>query len=224
MVLPDPPMDLSDRIQLTLSYLISTILAFAAVGAFYEGQWFNGSLAVFCFILSYLPAIIERNFRISLPTEFEFLFLVFLFVTIYLGEISAYYTTYWWWDIFLHTLSGVLLGFVGFLLIYILNTESRIRLHLSPVFVALFSFAFSMMIGVFWEFFEFFADTFFGFDMQHGSLDDTMTDLMVDALGALFISALGYFYVKKVQIPIFDRLIEKFLQKNPRLFKRWRKS
>lgn len=217
-------MDLSDRIQLAISYTISAILIAAAVGAFYQGQWFNGFLAVLCFILSYIPAIIERNFRISLPTEFEFLFLLFLFVTIYLGEISSYYTYYWWWDIFLHTFSGVLLGFVGFLLVYILNTEEKIRLQLSPIFVALFSFAFSMTLGVLWEFFEFGADTFFAFDMQHGSLVDTMSDLMVDALGALFISTLGYFYVKKVQIPIFDRLIEKFLQKNPRLFKRWRKA
>jgi hypothetical protein len=217
-------MDLTDRIERIISYLLSFIILLAAAGAFYEEQWLNAFLAASAFILSYLPSIIERSFRLGLPVEIEFTFVLFLFVTIYLGEINAYYTYFWWWDIFLHTLSGVLLGLVGFILIYIFNSEERIRLHLSPFFVGLFTFVFAVSIGVFWEIFEFGIDTVFGYDTQHGSLEDTMVDLTVDTFGALLIAMVGYFYVKKVRVPIFDRIVTKFLEKNPQLFKKWKKQ
>jgi len=216
-------MDLADRIQRILSYLLSFVILAAAFGAFYEGQWLNAFLAASAFILSYVPAMIEKNLKIGLPIEFEFTFVVFLFVTIYLGEINAYYTYFWWWDIFLHTLSGVLLGLVGFILVYIFNSEERIRLHLSPFFVGLFTFVFAVSIGVFWEIFEFGLDQLFGFDTQHGSLFDTMSDLIVDTIGALFISVVGYFYVRKNRVPIFDRIITRFLEKNPLLFRKWKR-
>ncbi|MGE3278375.1 MAG: hypothetical protein AB7J40_01040 [Candidatus Altimarinota bacterium] len=216
-------MDLADRIQRGLSYLLSFVILAASVGAFFEGQWLNAFLAALAFVLSYVPSAIEKNLKIGLPIEFEFTFVVFLFVTIYLGDINAYYTYFWWWDIFLHTLSGVLLGLVGFILVYIFHSEEKIRLRLSPFFVGLFTFVFAVSIGVFWEIFEFGLDQLFGLDTQHGSLEDTMLDLIVDALGALFISVIAYFYMKKVRFPVFDRIITRFLEKNPRMFRRWRK-
>ena len=89
-----------------------------------------------------------------------------------------------------------------------------------PGFVALFVFAFSMMMGSVWEIFEFSIDSFFGFNMQKSGLVDTMWDLIVDAIGALFISILGYFYVKGGSSLLFDRMIRKFLTNNKKLFKR----
>jgi len=217
-------MDLADRIERFISYLLSIIILLAAAGAFYEGQWLNAFLAIIAFVLSFVPSIIERNLQIGLPVEIEFTFVLFLFVTLYLGEINAYYTYFWWWDIFLHTFSGVLLGLVGFILVFIFNSEERIRLHLSPFFVGMFTFVFAVSIGVFWEIFEFALDKVFGFDTQHGSLDDTMTDLIVDTIGAFVIGIIGYFYVKKIRVPIFDRIVTKLLEKNPKLFKKWKKE
>jgi hypothetical protein len=216
-------MDLADRVQRSISYLLSFIILLAAAGAFYEGQWLNAFLAALAFVLSYVPAMIERNLKIGLPVEIEFTFVLFLFVTLYLGEINAYYTYFWWWDIFLHTLSGILLGLVGFILVYIFNSEEKIRLHLSPFFVGLFTFVFAVSIGVFWEIFEFGLDQFLDYDTQHGSLSDTMWDLIVDTVGAFFIALAGYFYVKKIHVPIFGRIVSKFLEKNPLLFKKWKR-
>lgn len=216
-------MDQADHIQRRISFLLTVLIVIAAIGAFIEGQWLNAFLAASAFVLSYVPAIIEKNLKIGLPVELEFTFVLFLFVTLYLGEINAYYTYFWWWDIFLHALSGVLLGIVGFILVYIFNSEEKIRLHLSPFFVGLFTFVFAVSIGVFWEIFEFGLDMIFGFDTQHGSLEDTMWDLVVDSIGAFFIGVVGFYYTKKVHVPIFHRIITKFLEKNPRLFRKWRK-
>lgn len=212
-------MDLADRLQLIVFYIVTGILALALFGALYEGQFFNAFLAFFALILSYTPAMIDRNFKISMPIEFDLSFLLFLFGSLYLGTAQGLYKDFWWWDIFLHTFSGILLGFIGFLIVYILTSEEKIVL--SPVFVGLFSFVFAVALGVLWEIFEFLIDYFVGSNLQASGLVDTMSDLMVDSLGALGIAIIGYFYVKKVKVPLFDRLITKFIQKNPRLFRKW---
>ncbi len=218
------PLDFTDRVQQVIYYLFCIIFGIGIFQAFSVHQWFNSFLAFLCLLLMVLPAIAQRSFLFFLPIEFEVFFGFFLFITLYLGDIEGYYKIYWWWDKFLHTGSGILLGLVGFLIVYLLNNQRRIHLHLSPFFVALFSFTFAVMIGVFWEFFEFGMDQFFGTVMQRPPANfDTMTDLMVDALGALFVAFLGYFYVKKVKVPLFDRFITKFLDKNPRIFRRWRR-
>jgi hypothetical protein len=64
-----------------------------------------------------------------------------------------------------------------------------------------------MTVGVLWEFFEFFMDGFFNTNMQKdtilpdGTFDigliDTMSDLLVNFLGAAVSSVFGYFYVKR---------------------------
>lgn len=217
-------MDLADRIQLTISSIISFSFLLAFILGILDFQWFNAFLAFLALILSYMPAIITRNYKIYLPIELELFLGVFLFATIYLGEIQSFYILYPWWDKFLHTGSGILLGLIGFLIVYIFNSEERIRMHLSPFFVALFSFLFAFSLGGFWEIFEFSADQFFGTTMQQNGLVDTMIDLSVDALGAFFIALLGYFYVKKVQVPLFDRFITRFIDRNPRLFRRFQKD
>ncbi len=100
--------------------------------------------------------------------------LVFLFTAMYLGEIGAYFVKFWWWDIVLHLSSGVILGIVGFFLIYFLNQKERISLVLSSGFIVLFAFAFAVTAGVVWEVFEFAMDGVFGLTMQKSGLVDTM--------------------------------------------------
>ena len=100
----------------------------------------------------------------------------------------------------LHTLSGAIIGAIGFSLVYMLNEKDRVAMKLSPVFVAIFSFGFALSIGTLWEIFEFLMDSLFGFDMQKSGLIDTMWDLIVDALGALVISVLGYLYLKSFSL------------------------
>lgn len=201
-----------------LSYAIMISLILAVFGALYNAQWFNAFLASLAFVIICIPGFLKRNYKIFLPLEFEVTLGIFVYFAIYLGEVKSYYVSFWWWDIFLHTASGFLLGLVGFLIVYILNSEKRIPLHLSPLFVALFAFAFSVAIGVLWEIFEFSVDLVLGFNMQKSGLIDTMSDLIVNAVGALVIAIIGGLYVKNVRASFLDRLITKFAQKNPKFF------
>lgn len=216
-------MDLSERIQLWISYTLSVILLLVFIAGILEGQWFNAFLAFLALLLSYVPALVERNYKVTLPVEFEFMMVVFLFLTIYLGTIKGFYDTFWWWDVFLHGLSGVMLGFVGFIIVYILRTESRLGLNITPAFVGVFSFLFAVTLGALWEIFEFLIDSS---SLVHLTLQDdnfdTMKDLIDDSLGALLVAIAGYFYCRKVRVPLFDRIMGKFVEKNPSLFSRLR--
>lgn len=129
----------------------------------------------------------------------------------------------------LHTTSGFLLGIIGFLMVHVLNETEEIGMHMKPGFVAFFAFLFAIGFGVIWEIFEFAMDSFFGMNMQKpmlndpSGLTDTMWDLIVDALGALTISILGYFYIKKSRKRSFlERWVTSFIDSNPRMFKRKR--
>ena len=86
--------------------------------------------------------------------------------------------------------------------------------------ITLFAFSFAVAIGSMWEIFEFSMDSVFGLNMQKSGLVDTMWDIIVNAAGALLASVSGYFYIKKGEIFIFDRIMKHFKEDNPKLFKK----
>ncbi|MFN2436577.1 MAG: hypothetical protein ABR513_05760 [Desulfotignum sp.] len=180
-------------------------------------------------MITFFPLLLEKKFRVFIPPEFVLVSIAFVFASLFLGEIHGYYTRYWWWDIALHTGSGILLGIVGFLLVHVLNETEDIGVHLKPGFVALFAFLFAVGMGALWEIFEFGMDSFFGTNMQKKMLDDpsgltdTMWDLIVDTLGAMVIAVIGYGYIKTARNESFlERWINAFIRNNPRLFSRHR--
>jgi uncharacterized membrane protein YjdF len=214
-------------IQRRLSFAIKTVLIIETVIAVWEEQWLTAAITIGIILITLIPLIMKKKFSLYIPQEFELLAITFIFASLFLGEVHEYYTRFWWWDIALHTGSGLLLGILGFLLVYILNESDEIDLHMNPGFVAFFAFLFAVGIGVLWEIFEFSMDSFFGTNMQKemlgdpSGLTDTMWDLIVDTLGALVISALGYGYLKSGKKESFlERWIDKFIQNNPRLFNR----
>lgn len=199
----------------------------------------NVFLCALTLILLMVPSFIQVNLKIELPTTLEIIILLFIFAAEILGEIQAYYVKFPAWDTMLHTMNGFLMAAIGFSLVDILNRNERFSFKLSPVFVAIVAFCFSMTIGVIWEFFEFGMDQIFRLDMQKdtilhsistvmldpaganhpviidsitdasingeslglgGYLDigliDTMKDLIVNFIGAVVFSIVGYFYIK----------------------------
>ena len=206
-----------------LSYFFRLSIIFVALYSLYEGKWFTSFLSFGIFIVTFLPSLIERNYKINFPIEFELLIIFFLYASLFLGEVQSYYQIYWWWDLMLHTLSGVILGLIAFLIVFMLNYEKKVNLSLRPIFLAVFSLSFAVSIGAIWEIFEYLMDYYVGTNMQKDGLNDTMADLIVDTLGALFVSVLGYFYVKKKDILMFDGLIIRFIEKNPHMFKKKKK-
>ncbi|MDI3504196.1 MAG: hypothetical protein PWP64_1132 [Candidatus Cloacimonadota bacterium] len=201
---------------------------------FVDRSWEIFWYAVLTLILFMLPTIMTKRSNIRIPALFQIIIMLFVFASMYLGEVHSYFDRYIWWDRLLHTSSAVLLSYIGFLLIYALNRDRRMHVRLSPFFMALFSFCFAMMVGTIWEIFEYTIDSLLGANMQkarylekiYGSFDtrlglqDTMQDLIVTAIGALFVSVLGYIHMKRNQ-PIdsaFWKLREQFISENPELF------
>ena len=190
-------------------------------------------------ILFLVPAFFQKNFGIELTTTLEIIIMLFIFAAEILGEIGAYYVKVPLWDTMLHTVNGFLCAAIGFSLVDLLNRNNRFKFHLSPLYLSIVAFCFSMTIGVLWEMFEFSADMLFATDMQKdfvvgrissvslddtlsnkavvldnitevyingeplglgGYLDigiiDTMKDLIVNFVGAVVFSVIGFFYVK----------------------------
>jgi uncharacterized membrane protein YjdF len=214
-------------IRQRLTFILQAILVVEAMIALWEHQWLTAVIASGIIVLTLVPFFLGKFFRVFIPPAFVVLAILFVFASLFLGEIRGYYTRFWWWDILLHSSSGFLLGIIGFLLVHVLNETEDIGVHMKPGFVAIFAFMFAIGIGVLWEIFEFSMDSLFGLDMQkemHGDpsgLTDTMWDLIVDTLGALAISILGYGYVKAAGNESFlERWIKAFVKSNPRFFKR----
>jgi hypothetical protein len=186
-----------------------------------QEQWLNALASTCVLLLTLLPLLLGRRFRVFIPAEFQLLAVVMVFASLFLGEVRGYFVRFWWWDVVLHAGSGFLLGIVGFLLVFVLNQKEDIAVHLKPGFVALFAFVFSLGLGTLWEIFEFGMDQLFGLNMQKSGLVDTMWDLIVDAGGGLVIALLGYRYLKQTGVDSFlERWILHFIRANPRLFGR----
>lgn|GEM_PF-860998 len=198
----------ADKVKLVLFIIFRAIVVLAGIISVINNDWTNFALSILTLIVLLLPSIIEKRLSVDFPSEFEIAVVIFIFAALYLGEMRAYYVKYWWWDLFLHTFSGLIIGAIGFSLVNILNKNEKIAIKLSPIFVSIFSFSFALSIGALWEIYEFAMDTLFGLNMQKSGLVDTMTDLIVDALGALVFSVLGYLHLKG-KINLLDRFIGK---------------
>ncbi|NIP73357.1 MAG: hypothetical protein GWO16_10155 [Gammaproteobacteria bacterium] len=213
-LLPD---DWAERIQLWLAMLLQLAIAGVLVGAVLEGHWLVAFTAAVVLVLTFAPAIIARRFNVYLPVELTLINCLFLYAAFGLGEVREFYRRFWWWDLMLHSISALVMGLIGFLLIYVFYSARRV--HMAPVFVALISFGFALTLGTLWEIAEFVLDWAFGFTMQKSGLTDTMTDLMVNALGGLAAAWIGYQYVRGGDSLIAERLVRRFVDKNPRLFR-----
>lgn len=206
-----------------------------------RGDLNNAFLCILSLLLFTVPTFIQEKFKIGIPSLLESIIYFFIFSAEILGEINNFYGNIPYWDTILHTINGFLAAGVGFSLIDILNQSSK-NIKLSPIYVVIVGFCFSMTIGVLWEFFEYGADKYLQTDMQKdrvvsyistvsldpendnnavlienikethivtdndtvvingGYLDiginDTMKDLMVNFIGSIVFSIIGYLYIK----------------------------
>ena len=150
-----------------------------------------------------LPTIITHKLRLMVPNAMCILYYIFLYCAIFLGEIFSFYYLIPHWDLYLHAMSGAMLGALGFILIDWLNKDEHVKLSMSPVFVSVFAFSFALAVGALWEIYEFSFDTILGLNMQKfrnedgslligsDALKDTMEDLIIDAISAAAVAILG---------------------------------
>lgn len=220
-----PEAGLFPRIHKIAVLILQVILTVELVLVLRAGQTLNAFLILMIMGGTLVPTLLRQRRTVDIPLEFQVLTIAFVFAAVFLGEIRSYYERFWWWDIALHVSSGLLLGILGFLLVYVLNESERIELHMRARFVAIFAFFFAVTVGAVWEMFEFAMDSLFATNMQKpmlgdpSGLTDTMWDLIVDAAGALVICALGWFYMRQGKRSFIEHWIQKFIRRNPHLFK-----
>jgi len=190
-----------EKRSVLIVYAVLRLIVIAAlVLSCVNGDYDSAFICVLVLVLFMVPAFIQERFSIELPSALEIIILLFIFAAEILGELSNYYVNFHYWDTLLHTTWGFLCAAVGFSLVEILNRSKNIRFELSPLFLAICAFCFSMAIGVIWEFFEFGMDYVFHMDMQKDtvlhafssvSLDPTNSNIPVTVSGITEVAVNG---------------------------------
>ena len=166
-------------------YIILRIIVIAAlVVAVLRRDFETAFVCCLSLLLFLAPAFVEKTFKIYLPSVLEIIILLFIFAAEILGELAAFYVRVPHWDTMLHTINGFICAAVGFALVDLLNESKSIKFQLSPLFVAVVAFCFSMTVGVMWEFFEFGCDMILKTDMQKDSVVNAISSVILDPSNA----------------------------------------
>lgn len=166
-----------------VSLILRLSVILVLIAQVFNRNYENVFLCVLTLFLFTMPTMLERNLRIDFPDTLEIIILLFIYAAEIMGEIGAYYVAFPHWDTVLHTLNGFLCAAIGFSMLDILNRRGNIKFHLSPVYLALMAFCFSMTVGVLWEFFEFSMDQLFLLDMQKDNVIPAIGSIMLDPTG-----------------------------------------
>lgn len=153
------------------------------VAQFFNHNFENVFLCVLTLVLLLMPTIMERRLKIDLPNALEIIIMLFIYAAEIMGEIHAFYTTYRGWDTMLHTMNGFLCAAIGFCLVDLFDRSEKSSLSLSPKYMAIVAFCFSMTVGVLWEFFECAMDQLLFLDMQKDTVVNTISTVMLDPTG-----------------------------------------
>lgn len=154
---------------MTYFFLRLSVIA-VMITQFFNGAYDSVFLCLLTLVLFTLPSFVEKRLKVDVPNTLEILILLFIYAAEILGEIREYYIIFPYWDTMLHIVNGFLCAAIGIALIDIFNRSQRFTFRMSPFFVAMVAFCFSMTIGVLWEFFEFAMDTIFHMDMQKDTI------------------------------------------------------
>lgn len=166
--------------DLTVYIILRFLVVLIMVREIFIQKWNNVFLCVLTLVLFTIPSIIDKKLNIRLPNALENMIILFIFSADILGEIINFYGTFKYWDSLLHIVNGFLCAAIGFSLVDILNSNEFLHFKMTPIFVAVVAFCFSMTIGVLWEFFEFGGDMIFKTDMQKDTLITNISSVYLD--------------------------------------------
>ena len=188
------------RSSFVVFYILRLLIIVAFVRQIMRGGYESAFYCALAYLLLYVPSWLQVKLHIELPPALEITVFCFIYAAEILGEVNAFYVVVPHWDTMLHTLNGFLAAAVGFSMVILLNDDERLTFDLSPLFLALVAFCFSMTIGVLWEFFEFGMDMIFHTDMQRdtvvsaiysASLDPTLSNKVVAVTGIRDVAVNG---------------------------------
>ena len=160
--------------------ILRTIVILILIRSIWIGQYDNAIICVYVLVLYVLPQFVENRMNIEIPSILEIIIFVFVFLAEILGDLESFFLKVTFWDTMLHTTAGFLLAAVGFSLVDLLNRSEKIKGQLSPGYLALVAFCFSMTMGVLWEFFEFGADRLLLLDMQKDTVLSQISTVDLD--------------------------------------------
>lgn len=208
----------SNKISMVITNFVRLALILIFIRGCIVNDYSQTFIIILTFFMTFYPSILEKRFGVYLPSKLEIIITLFIFSAQVLGEMNGFYDKIPWWDTMLHATSGVILGILGFLFVYLLNEKGDANVNLSPKFVVIVAFCFAMTIGVFWEVFEYGADRLLGFNMQkfrlpeQDGLIDTMNDLIVDSIGAFIVCIFGWIYIKKRKDTLFNEYFDRWFE------------
>lgn len=185
------------KLQSAIVVTFKLIMAITIVIAFSKGQILNAIAVSAIFFLTILPHLSFDFFDVKVPYDVEFVIVIFIIATLFLGSYSGYYEAIWWWDDLLHFSSGMILSVVGYITIFIFNRDEKLLRRLNGVFMGVFTFTFAVSLGVFWELFEYMMDTNFNTSMLRTGIDDTMLDFVMNIAGSAVTAVVLVYYAKK---------------------------
>ena len=169
-----------NKTTLAVYLVLRGLIIFVLVRAVLRREYQSVFLCALSLILMVLPSIISRKLKIVLPSTLEVIILLFIFAAEILGEINSFYVRVPNWDTMLHTINGFLCAAIGFCLVDMLNRNDRFSFKLSPLYLAIVAFCFSMTVGVLWEFYEFGVDQLLGRDMQKDTVVHAIHSVNLD--------------------------------------------
>lgn len=170
------------RSSLVVYLILRTLVILVLVRQIMMQNYENIFVCLLTLLLLLVPSFVQLTFKVELPIFLEILILVFIYAAEILGEIDNYYFSIPYWDTILHTINGFVCAAVGFSMVSLLNKSEKIQFFVSPLFLAIISFTFSMTIGVLWEFFEFSMDQLFAMDTQKDTLITSIHSAGVDEI------------------------------------------
>lgn len=177
-----------------IKLLLGTLII-ASVLSLFDADWVSLFISLFTLAVSVYAVRLSNESDFTIPAPLLSATIIFLYCTLFLGEVADFYEKFWWWDIVLHTGSALGFGLLGVIILILMFKRKHITAR--PSLIAFFAFSFAMAIGALWEIFEFSMDQLFGLSMQKSGLVDTMYDLIVDTFGAVIASGAGYYYLKE---------------------------
>ena len=169
-----------NKTTLTVYLVLRGLIIFILIRAVLRREYQSVFLCSLSLVLMIMPSIISRRLKIVLPDTLEIVILLFIFAAEILGELNSFYVRVPHWDTMLHTINGFLCAAIGFALVDMMNRNDRFTFQLSPLYLAIVSFCFSMTVGVLWEFFEFSGDYFLGMDMQKDTIVNAIHSVNLD--------------------------------------------
>ena len=168
------------RRRLTIRGVLSLLVVLTFIRCAFMQRYENMFVCVLSLVLLAMPTLIEKQLAIDIPPMMEAIIYCFIYAAEIMGESNSFYTIIPGWDTMLHTINGFLVAAVGFCLVDLFNRSERFTFKLSPLFLAIVAFCFSMTVGVLWEFFEFGMDRLFMMDMQKDTVVNAITSVMLD--------------------------------------------